>query len=208
MNKNLETEYKDLMEQEMSSIDADALWNRIEAALPEKGVDGTSETTGNNVVKLTPKKWYKNNKIIPISGTIAACAVALIIVYNTTGGFNKALTQNNSATSTVEYSEAATMTDSVAKEEAENTVDAFIEAEMPVEAWETMPEDVICIDFEIMDENEDYYICVTLCENDLMPEDTEFFLIKDEDIEVGNKYSCYLVLTDETEGKYIFEVLY
>lgn len=41
MSKNLENEYKKLSAQEVKDFDADALWARIESALPEKNVDGT-----------------------------------------------------------------------------------------------------------------------------------------------------------------------
>lgn len=78
MSKNLETEYKDLMQSEATKIDAEALWSRIEAALPEKE---TSSLRDNNIVSINSKpKWYKSNKLFPVAGTIVAACILMVLL--------------------------------------------------------------------------------------------------------------------------------
>lgn len=83
MSKNLENEYKKFSAQEVKDFNADALWARIESALPEKNVDGTvAETTQAPVISIEQKrKWYQNKKLYAYVGTVAAaCLLGVILL--------------------------------------------------------------------------------------------------------------------------------
>lgn len=122
MNKNLETEYRNLAEQEAAKVDADALWNKIEAVLPEK-----TAPIENIAVFNTPKtKWYKNKKITSVIGTVAAaCVLGLIVFANKSGLFTVKI-------SPAEYTATSTEINRVTNTNTETAqTDAFYEAEVP-----------------------------------------------------------------------------
>lgn len=96
ISENLENSIKDLMTQEADSIDADALWNKIEAALPEKVADkneatiiskenpdanGQATDTSKKVIPFEKTPWYKNPRVLSTIGTIAAaCIIGLVAI--------------------------------------------------------------------------------------------------------------------------------
>lgn len=188
MNKNLETEYKDLLDQETSKIDVDALWDRIESALPEKTVLN-KETENSEIIDIAnrPKKKKLNYKVISGAGTlVAACILGLIFVVNNSNRYKSA-----TPTSTDTFYEATNS----------ETTDSNImyEAEMPEKYTEAVPDEeaesveksdgnmleyiypgeTIDVTFAIIDDTEDYYICNVIETSTVVPEGTKFYVAKE-----------------------------
>lgn len=228
MNKNLETEYKNLAKQEAINIDANALWNRIEAALPEKesiSEESAKEEIHNNIVPITntKKKWYKNSQFVSLAGTVAAaCVLALILlsnrnslVKNESSHFSKQDTvaeesinvTDNGTSERFEDLEEAT-TDSV------NSSDAFVnDSANEIQsdgkgAYEEVSDtnlNIYSVDFVVMGIQGEYLECVVTVSNELMPEGTEFFLEYNEVIkDYENELSMDLILDKTVDGKYYF----
>lgn len=104
MSKNLENEYKDLMNKEIPD-----LWARIESSLPEKN-NKVSEKIAENISSRSDrnigaipnksvieynrgrkkKKWYKNPKVLSICGAAAAAVLAIAIMLPTLVSTKKA----------------------------------------------------------------------------------------------------------------------
>lgn len=110
MSKNLEKEYSQYIDQQIPD-----LWNRIEAALPEKNVAKTvTETIDNNIDNKTDDKIVKfekankkakkpNTKIISIFSGIAVAMIAGIVIVPTILN-NSGLKSETAATSAREES--------------------------------------------------------------------------------------------------------
>lgn len=217
MSKNLEKEYKDLYEQEMSNVDMDALWNKIEAALPEKEVTEKAvavnkEEKDADVIQFSSKKkWYQNAKTIQTIGTLAACAVVLLVVsagFSRSGLFKSQYSASDSHKGQSEAPSQMTTMDSAMNEAA-----AEIDAETEVESAPTVEESEACVsgeniytEFEVLAETEEYYLCVTLSENDIVEAEMEIYLVKREILEVGERYADDLVLVDDEGEIKIFEI--
>lgn len=231
MSKNLENEYKDYSEKEASKIDKDALWDRIEAALPEK--QETSEQKDTNVTDFNEvkKKWYKNHKVVSIIGTVAAaCVLAIILLANGSGLVkNKRMTSSDDSDRTASTKHESTMveaednsyryeeaeTDAV-EAEAEATSEALEEPENypasdSVEKAETNGKEesgevIYQIDFIITGVRGDYFSCLAISDNELMTEGTEFYLTYDYKLdEFDSEISMDLVIEAVVDGAYYFD---
>lgn len=188
MNKNLTNEYKDLMEQETATIDADALWSRIEAALPEKEVS--------NIEVSDKKKTVRFGRILSWSGAaVAVCAMALIVVSQ---GFH--FGGGASAPAMVETKETANnaaFEDCAPVAEAEAASDSYMEEVVPMNYLE----------FEIIEEGEEYFTCLALSSNDDIEEGHDFYLKKEEGFVAGDVYSGELIFLEEIDEMKYFEIL-
>lgn len=218
MSKDLEKEYKALMEDEVSKIDADALWNRIETALPEKEEKVININTG--------KKWYKSMKTVTYIGTIAAACLLVVLVMPGLLRHDKNFEATNRP-STTDKSDAATVmpwdssfdkADAIESVEAEASEDiianeAATNAEEPSnnKAPDNMTpdnaENSSFAEFVVIDYLDGYYRCETEYLGEPLDTGIEIYIEAPEDTYVsGERYSADLVSKEDENGKIIYEI--
>jgi len=235
MSKDLEKEYKEHIEREISLIDADALWNRIEAALPEKEIDSNEETTipnDNKIVSIKEKKKFKYSTIIAYGGTLIAACILIVLLLPAMRSVVKLGGRDETATATAtvnsnsddRYSSVAEVSPTMA-EESNSATDYFEITKENVEksdsyavpqlnksesAMEMITEETdlsVEADFNVLEKTDKFYRCLATSDLMLPNENSEFYiLIADNDFEVGSDYSMELVLLYEEDGLYYFEI--
>lgn len=196
MNSKLETEYEKISEQELSFVDSDALWNRIEAALPEREKEAVNQEENTVIDIKTGKKWYKKTGFVSLAGTCAAACV-LVIVFKTFGLGRGYPAYEATAPSDNSYCNEATTTDEYVDEIAssENVTQESEMAEACV---------VLNVSVETVEESDGYMECKVIEGYDVLDNDSIIYVEKDDAIEVGKNYNLQLVFVSERDGKNIY----
>ncbi len=241
MNKNLEKEYKDFYEQELSIIDEEALWNKIEAALPEKenaivhsesrsesnkdcygenhdesgGENNNDRRVENSADRIVKPKtvWYKQPRFITLIGSAAAVVILGFLLSSNTI-YKTALSKTDSATAENAYQatdSAPTFNSETAMEESSETEyvpsnDIESEEVNAPEYTEVINGQCIEMNFEVVGDEEGYFVCVLLEENDFFDEGTAFFLEKSNAFTEGEKYIMQLEYIEKTGEKIFFKI--
>lgn len=237
MSKNLENEYKDLMACEASKVDADALWNRIESALPEKKQSESDKTTNNITDIKYGKKKFSFPKAAPAIGTLVAACILLFLVTPGIQGVRKNSNQpatmltesaaNNdyAESETCEAAEESVLENKVhsfaANEEVneEVTVGAAFDGDMAESAMlndafssEKSESAEVQIgettEFAVVEKADDLYKCIIVTANNMLEKETEIFVsISDTELAVGETYKYALIYVSEREGISVYSIL-
>ncbi len=217
MSKDLEKEYKALIEEEASKVDADALWNRIDAALPKKEA---------NVVNIdTRKKWYKNIKTVSYIGTVAAACLLVVLVMPELLRRNKSFEAINSPNATHMNDSAAEMLWESLQEKSDDLASVEFEA-----SEETVTDEVIneaatnsnepaankapsnaenasFAKFVVLDYSDGLFRCEAEYLDEALQPVTEIYIEASEDeMILGEYYEFFLVKKEDENGKTTFEI--